>query len=45
MKVVARDRGSTSHSEMFPMTRKDARRISGTFSRIRSKTMIVSYIE
>jgi hypothetical protein len=36
---------STSHSETFLMTRKDARRISGTFSRIRSNTMMVSYIE
>ena len=42
MNVVASDRGSTSHIETFPMTRNDARRISGTFSRMRSKTMIVS---
>ena len=40
MKVVASERGSKS--EMFPITRNDARRISGTFSRIRSKMMIVS---
>ena len=45
MNVVASDRGMTSHSETFPMTRIDARRISGTFSRMRSKMMIVSYIE
>ncbi len=29
----------------FPITRIEARRMSGTFSRIRSKMMIVSYIE
>ena len=45
MKVVASERGMTSHSETLPITRIDARRISGTFSRIRSKMMIVSYIE
>ena len=45
MNVVASERGSTSQSETFPITRNDARRMSGTFSRMRSKTMIVSYIE
>ena len=43
MNVVASDRGSTSHIETLPITRNDARRMSGTFSRAcRSKTMIVS---
>ena len=42
MKVVASERGRTSQIETFPITRNDARRISGTFSRMRSKTMIVS---
>ena len=35
----------SGHSETFPITRMDARRMSGTFSRMRSKMMIVSYIE
>jgi hypothetical protein len=42
MNVVASERGSTSHIDTLPMTRKDARRMSGTFSRTRSNTMIVS---
>ncbi len=45
MKVVASERGIISHSETFPITRIDARRINGMFSRMRSKMMIVSYIE
>jgi hypothetical protein len=45
MNVVARERGMTSHNDTLPITRMDARRISGTFSRMRSKMMMVSYIE
>ncbi len=42
MNVVARERRIVSQSEMFAIVAKDDRRISGTFSRIRSKMMIVS---
>ena len=42
MKVVASERGIVSQSETFPMTRNGARFISGMFSRMRSKMMIVS---
>ena len=42
MNVVASDRGSTSHIDTLPITRNEARRMSGTFSRMRSNTMIVS---
>ena len=42
MKVVARERLIVSQSEMFAIVANDARRISGTFSRMRSKMMIVS---
>ena len=45
MNVVASERGMISQSETLPITRIDARRMSGTFSRMRSKMMIVSYIE
>ena len=45
MNVVASDRGIVSQSETFPRTRNDARFISVMFSRMRSKMMIVSYIE
>ena len=42
MNVVASDRRIVSHSETFTIVANDARRISGMFSRTRSKTMIVS---
>ena len=42
MKVVASERRIVSHSEMFVIVAIEARRISGMFSRIRSKMMIVS---
>ena len=42
MNVVASDRGIVSQSETFPITRNDDRFISGMFSRMRSKMMIVS---
>ena len=42
MNVVASERRIVSQSEMFAMFANEARRISGTFSRIRSKMMIVS---
>ena len=42
MKVVTIDRGSVSHTETFADHANDARCISGMFSRMRSKTMIVS---
>jgi hypothetical protein len=41
-KLVARDRVSTSLIERLTICEKAARGIRGTFSRIRSKTMIVS---
>ena len=40
--VVASDLGIVSQSDTFPITRNDARFISGMFSRMRSKMMIVS---
>ena len=42
MNVVASDRGIVSHSETFVICRNEPRFISGMFSRIRSKMMIVS---
>ena len=42
MNVVARERLIVSQSEMFVIVANEARRISGTFSRMRSKMMIVS---
>ena len=42
MNVVASERLIVSHSETFAIVANDARRISGTFSRMRSKMMIVS---
>ena len=42
---VISDRVKTSLMERFAIWEKAARGIRGTFSRIRSKTMIVSYIE
>ena len=42
---VISDRVSTSLIERLTIWEKAARGIRGTFSRIRSKTMIVSYIE
>ena len=42
MNVVASERGIVSHSDTFVSVRNVARRISGMFSRIRSKMMIVS---
>ena len=42
MNVVASERRIVSQSETFVITRNDARRISGMFSLIRSKMMIVS---
>ena len=42
MKVVASERRIVSQSETFAIVANGARRISGTFSRIRSKMMIVS---
>ena len=42
MNVVASDRGIVSQSDTFVSTRIEARRISGMFSRMRSKMMIVS---
>ena len=42
MNVVASERRTVSQSEMFAIVANFARGISGMFSRIRSKTMIVS---
>jgi hypothetical protein len=42
---VISDLVSTSLTERLTICEKAARGIRGTFSRIRSKTMIVSYIE
>ena len=42
MNVVANDRRIVSHSETFAIVANEARRMIGTFSRIRSKMMIVS---
>ena len=42
MKVVASERRIVSHSETLVIVAIDERRISGMFSRIRSKMMIVS---
>ena len=42
MNVVASERGIVSHSDTFASVRNDARLISGMFSRMRSKMMIVS---
>jgi hypothetical protein len=42
MNVVARERRMTSQSETFVIVANDARRISGMFSRMRSKMMMVS---
>ena len=42
MNVVASERGIVSQSETLPTTRNGARFISGMFSRMRSKMMIVS---
>ena len=42
MNVVASERRIVSHSETFAIVANDARRMSGTFSRMRSKMMIVS---
>ncbi len=42
MNVVASERRIVSHSETFAIVANDARRMIGTFSRIRSKMMIVS---
>ena len=42
MNVVASERGIVSQSDTFAIVRKDARRISGMFSRTRSRMMIVS---
>ena len=42
MNVVASERGIVSQSDTLGELRNDARRISGMFSRIRSKMMIVS---
>ena len=42
MKVVASDRGIVSQSDTFAIWRNEPRFISGMFSRMRSKMMIVS---
>ena len=42
MNVVASERRIVSHSEMFAIVANGIRRISGMFSRMRSKMMIVS---
>ena len=42
MKVVASERGIVSHSDTFVIWRNEPRFISGMFSLIRSKMMIVS---
>ena len=42
MTVVASERGIVSHSDTFASVRNDARFISGMFSRMRSRMMIVS---
>ena len=42
MNVVASDRGIVSHSETFVICRNEPRLISGMFSLMRSKMMIVS---
>ena len=42
MNVVASDRGIVSHSDTFVIWRNEPRFISGMFSLIRSKMMIVS---
>ena len=42
MIVVASERRIVSHSETFAIVANGCRRISGTFSRMRSKMMIVS---
>ena len=42
MNVVASERRIVSHSETFMIVANDCRRISGMFSRTRSKMMIVS---
>ena len=42
MNVVASERRIVSQSETFAISRNDARRISGMFSRTRSRMMIVS---
>ena len=42
MNVVASDRGIVSHSETFVICRNEPRRMSGMFSLMRSKMMIVS---
>ena len=42
MNVVARERLIVSQSETFAIVANEARRISGMFSRMRSKMMIVS---
>ncbi len=42
MNVVANDRRIVSHSETFAIVANGCRRISGMFSRMRSKMMIVS---
>jgi len=42
MNVVARERRIVSHSETLTIVANGWRRISGTFSRTRSKMMIVS---
>jgi len=45
VKLVASDRFNTSLIERLTICENAARGIRGTFSRIRSKTMIVSYKE
>jgi hypothetical protein len=45
VKLVASDRVSTSDIERFAICENVARGMRGTFSRIRSNTMIVSYSE
>ena len=42
MNVVASERRIVSQSETFAIAANDVRRMSGTFSRMRSKMMIVS---
>ena len=42
MNVVASERRIVSHSETLAIVANDARRMIGTFSRMRSKMMIVS---
>ncbi len=44
-RLVASERVSTSDIERFTICEKVARGIRGTFSRMRSNTMIVSYRE